>query len=225
MKKALLAAIAVNALALLGLLVYSLERSIWVFSLYEVAAEPAIAAAAVIEVAAVALIISAGALDTIDDAAKSWANRALGAILSVQALANLTAGYLRGGRQALALFGQADDMAAYAVGAVLWLVVNLAVPVLVLSLSKLLERLISAAVASSPTPAPVPSYVYARPAEPAQVPIYVEPASNSEGARSNTSNTPAVADKVCKYCNVGGLTQAQLLAHGRARSRRGTCAG
>jgi len=143
MKKALLAAIAVNALALLGLLVYSLERSIWVFSLYEVAAEPAIAAAAVIEVAAVALIISAGALDTNDDAAKSWANRALGAILSVQALANLTAGYLRGGRQALALFGQADDMAAYAVGAVLWLVVNLAVPVLVLSLSKLLERLIS----------------------------------------------------------------------------------
>ncbi len=220
------AAIAVNALALLGLLGYSLERTIWAFSLFEHLAEPAIAAAVVVELAAVALIISAGALEQLDPAARAWSNRALLAILSVQALANLTAGYLRGGRQALALFGDASDLAAYAVAAVLWLCLNLAPPWLVLSLSKLLERLIAAAARSTPGPswAATPSYAYSRPAEPASVPIYVEPAGNGEGFKSNTSNTPAIADKTCRHCGQSGLTQAELMTHGRARARKGSCA-
>jgi hypothetical protein len=233
-KRILWAAIAVNALALAGLLVYSLERSIWLFSLYEEWSTPAIAAAAVIEVAAVALIISAGALELLDPAARAWSNRALGAILSVQALANLTAGYLRGGRQALALFGP-DDLAAYSVGAVLWLVTNLAVPVLVLSLSKLLERLIAAAALASSAPAATwpaatPSYTYSRPAAPADVPIYVEQAAQSERSSTQSGQSPAAErpeparDRTCKYCGAGGLSAIEVARHGRARARSGACA-
>ena len=129
--------------ALLGLLAYSLERTIWLFQRFEVAAEPAIAAAVVVELAAVALIVSAGALPP---SARPWGNRALLAVLSVQALANLSAGYLRGGRATLALFGTAEDPSAYAVASTLWFVTNLAIPGLTLSLSKLLEHLITSAL-------------------------------------------------------------------------------
>ena len=129
--------------ALLGLLAYSLERTIWLFQRFEVAAEPAIAAAVVVELAAVALIVSSGALPP---SARPWGNRALLAVLSVQALANLSAGYLRGGRATLALFGAADDPSAYAVASTLWFVTNLAIPGLTLSLSKLLEHLITSAL-------------------------------------------------------------------------------
>ena len=129
--------------ALLGLLAYSLERTIWLFQRFEHAAEPAIAAAVVVELAAVALIVSAGALPP---SARPWGNRALLAVLSVQALANLSAGYLRGGRATLALFGTAEDPSAYAVASTLWFVTNLAIPGLTLSLSKLLEHLITSAL-------------------------------------------------------------------------------
>ena len=133
--------------ALLGLLAYSLERTIWLFQRFEVAAEPAIAAAVVVELAAVALIVSSGALPP---SARPWGNRALLAVLSVQALANLSAGYLRGGRATLALFGAADDPSAYAVASTLWFVTNLAIPGLTLSLSKLLEHLITSALEALP---------------------------------------------------------------------------
>ena len=68
----------------------------------------------------------------------------------MQALANLSAGYLRGGQATLALFGTADEPSAYAVAAVLWLVTNLAIPGLTLSLSKLLEQLIKSALETLP---------------------------------------------------------------------------
>ena len=134
-------AIIATTLALLALLGYSLERSAWLFGLFERWTILAYAAAIVVELAAVALIVGAGALAGIDPSARAWANRALLAVLSVQALANLSAGYLRGGQSTLALFG-AHSSAAYVVAAVLWLVTNLAVPGLVLCLSKLLERLL-----------------------------------------------------------------------------------
>lgn len=144
-------AIALTVLALLALLGYSLERSAWLFGLFERWSALAIAAAVVVELAAVALIVGAGALAHIDPSARAWANRALVAVLSVQALANLSAGYLRGGAATLVLFG-VGSRAAYVVAAVLWLVTNLAVPALVLCLSKLLERLLSAPAASAAQP-------------------------------------------------------------------------
>jgi hypothetical protein len=130
-----------TVLALIALLAYSLERTTWLFALFEVDDTLPLFAAIVVEFAAVALLVGAGALDK---DARAWANRALGAVLSVQALANLAAGYLRGDWEALGKFG--EGWAAYAVTSTLWLVTNLAVPALVLFLSKLLERLIAALV-------------------------------------------------------------------------------
>ncbi len=143
-------AIAITALALLALLAYSLERSAWLFGLFEQWSILALAAAVVVELAAVALVVGAGALAHIDPLARAWANRALLAVLSVQALANLSAGYLRGGSATLVLFGN-GERAAYVVAAVLWLVTNLAIPGLILCLSKLLERLLAVAPADAPT--------------------------------------------------------------------------
>lgn len=145
-RRILTTAIIVNALALLALLGYSLERTAWLFQRFETDTVLPIAAAVVIELAAVALLVGASAIARLDEHARAWANRALVAVLSVQALANLSAGYLRGGHATLALFqqGSAGYWAAYAVGAALWLVVNLSVPMLILFLSKLLERLVSA---------------------------------------------------------------------------------
>jgi hypothetical protein len=143
--------------ALLLLLAYSFERTSWLFGLFETWTPAAQAAALVVELSAVALLVGGGALLILDRAAQAWANRALVAVLSVSALANVTAGYLRGGQQTLALLSSGRDgdvarWAAYAVAAALWLVTNLAVPGLILFLSKLLERLISALVSGSYDP-------------------------------------------------------------------------
>lgn len=143
-KKLLTTAIVVTFLALAALLGYSIERTAWLFGQFETESWwlAAYAAAIVVELAAVALIVGAGALAHLDAAARAWANRALVAVLSVGALANLSAGYLRGGHKVLWAFG--GGYASLAVAASLWLVVNLAVPGLILCLSKLLERLIHA---------------------------------------------------------------------------------
>lgn len=147
-RRTLTVAIAACGLALLALLGYSLERTAWLFSLFEARYELALAAAVVVELAAVALLIGGATLAQLDAHALAWANRALGAVLSVQALANLSAGYLRGGERTLGEFGGEGWRwwASYAVAAALWLTTNLAVPALILCLSKLLERLVAAAV-------------------------------------------------------------------------------
>jgi methylphosphotriester-DNA--protein-cysteine methyltransferase len=145
-------AIAINLLALIALLGYSLERTAWLFQLFEADQTLPVVAAVVVELAAISLLVGAGAIAQLDAKARAWSNRALGAVLSVQALANLSAGYLRGGHATLALFqGEAPD-ATYAVAAALWLSVNLAVPALIFFLSKLLERLIAAWQSASDLP-------------------------------------------------------------------------
>jgi hypothetical protein len=143
-RKILTIAISVNLLALIALLGYSLERTAWLFQLFESDTTLPTVAAVVVELAAVALLVGAGAIAQLDTKARAWSNRALGAVLSVQALANLSAGYLRGGHATLALFQGGNSDATYAVAAALWLSVNLAVPALIFFLSKLLERLIAA---------------------------------------------------------------------------------
>lgn len=143
-KKLLTTAIVVTSLALACLLIYSIERTAWLFQRFETWEPAAYAAAIVVELAAVALIVGSSALAHLDSRARAWANRALLAVLSVGALANLSAGYLRGGAGVLAQFGSGQEWAPYAVASSLWLVTNLAVPGLILCLSKLLERLIVA---------------------------------------------------------------------------------
>lgn len=143
-RKTLTFAILINTVALLALLGYSLERTAWLFQRFEVDTVLPVVAAVVVELAAISLLVGAGAMAQLDKAARAWSNRALGAVLSVQALANLSAGYLRGGHATLVLFQGEAPNATYAVAAALWLSVNLAVPALIFFLSKLLERLIAA---------------------------------------------------------------------------------
>jgi hypothetical protein len=178
------------ALALVLLLIYSFERTSWLFKLFEQEVYPAYAAALVVEVAAVALIAGAGAIAQLDSTARAWANRALLAVLSVQALANLSAGYLRGGRTTLAQFGTADDYAAYAVASTLWLVANLAVPALVLCLSKLLERLIGKLLHVTAT------------AEAMQAPITrpLMPALAQERHVPSVERASVALDRICPGC-------------------------
>lgn len=197
------------ALALLCLLAYSLERTAWLFELFEESKENAYAAALVIELAAVALIAGAGALDT---ASKPWANRALLAILSVQVLGNLSAGYLKGGADTLAKFG--SDWPGYAVAATLWIVANMAVPGLILCLSKLMEQLLVKLGTLPKEDKPKASAPIGRAA-----PVLAHHTSE----QSDRVSIPVVADGVCKYCHERGLTAIEKARHGKAYKAKGVC--
>lgn len=238
MKKALTLITIVIGVALLALLAYSVERSAWLLALYETAATEgedqsgpalAMAAALVAELGAVALIVGEAAIGLVanDRAAKRlgrWAGFGLLLVLSLQSVAGLVAGFTRGGDRMLATLGGGSDSARFWVAAVALLLGNLVVPGLILALSKIAAILVGELVRAGPSWASAtPSYAYSRPAEPAEVPIYVEQPSNTEGSKSNTSNTPAIADKTCRHCGQSGLTQAELMTHGRARARKGNC--
>ncbi len=195
------------AIALLCLLIYSLERTAWLFELFEESSERATAAAVVVELAAVALIAGAGALDAVS---KPWANRALLAILSVQAIGNLSAGYLKGGERTYAMFGAQG--AAWHVAATLWIVSNLAVPWLVFCLSKLMEQLIMVLGAlPKEVKAPAP-FSAARPV-----------LAQHKSEQSDRVSFPVVADGECKYCHQTGLTAIEKARHGKAYKAKGVC--
>lgn len=154
-RQAILIGIGGISIALVCLLIYSFERTSWIFGLFEAWNYAAYAAAGVVEVAAVALLIGAAAWGQLDKERRLWASIALQVVLSIQALANLTAGYLHGGSATLNLLKTdstgAGYWAAYVVASALWLVVNLAVPMLILCLSKLLEGLISLYISTEVT--------------------------------------------------------------------------
>jgi hypothetical protein len=239
-------AIGIAAMALIALLAYSLERTAWLFGLYEQHDQIALAAALVVELAAVALIVGAAPLALLAPEARAWSNRALLAVLSTQALANLSAGFLRGGQQTLELFGQPDDIAAYMVAATLWLVTNLAIPALVLCLSKLLEHLL-AALASQPSASqpdrPLVEETHesrsslrpalAQAAEP--IAEYATARLQMEGVSDQRTQSPAIgvmgetltanprADRVCRACGASNLTAIEVARHGRQRKRSGMC--
>lgn len=201
-------------IALICLLAYSLERTAWLFELFEESKENAYAAAIVVELAAVALIAGAGALDT---ASKPWANRALLAILSVQAIGNLSAGYLKGGTITLAKFG--SDWPAYYVAATLWLVANIAVPWLVFCLSKLLEQLLVKFGALPKEEKPKASAPLG-----AARPVLARPVlAQHKPEQSERVSIPVVADGVCKYCHESGLTAIEKARHGKAYKAKGVC--
>jgi hypothetical protein len=143
----LVAAIAVG-LAIVGLLAVSLDRTAWLFQFYEQGQEHGwwlgLAAAIVVELAAVALIAGDAAVEHLDRKAVAWANRSLVLILGVQWIANLAAGFLRGGTTAIALFGDVavpfaviGGDARYAVASVAWLFTNSAIPGLIFCFAKL----------------------------------------------------------------------------------------
>lgn len=213
-RKPLQIAIGATIISLLALLAYSLERTVWLFSLFEERAWLAFAAAVVVELAAVALLAGAGIIATLNDEARAWANRALAAVLSVQALANLSAGYLRGGQGTKGLWGVDSawfgyTVAGYLVTAALWLVTNLAVPALILCLSKLLEQMLSAL----PTKAQKEETQRVR----------LTPVLAHQKSVDATSVSLPLADRQCKYCHQTGLTATEVARHGRQRKRTGAC--
>ena len=196
------------ATALIALLYYSLERTAWLFELFEKDKSRAQSAALVVELAAVALLAGASVLD---EKSRPWANRALLAVLSVQALGNLSAGYLEGGWRTLAAFG--SGWAAYAVASTLWLVANLAVPGLVLCLSKLLEQLLSQ---------------YGKlPKEETQQKkhaLVTRPAMAHQKPEQTERATAVVTDAACRYCGAVGLSAIERARHGKAYKKNGVCA-
>ena len=233
--------------ALLALLAYSIERSAWLLSLYELPTDEgkqlALLAALVAEAGAVALIVAEGSLSLLNrDTARQlsrWAHFGLVIMLALQSVAGLIAGYTRGGARMLDTLGSGQAEARFAVAAVALLLGNLAVPALILALSKIAALLVSQIVLL-PAPTgpswlerlrtwwqrPTPTVAWARPAS-------VETFVQSEGIGTQSSQTtdtelaemlPTVfADRTCKYCQATGLTPIELARHGRARKRHGVC--
>ena len=175
------------ALALGALLVYSIERSAWLLALSESGENGAtlgLTAAIVIELTAVALILAEGVSELLHDererqSLRRWAGIGLVTVLSLQGVANVVAGYVRGGGALLALL-EGNAYARFAVAAVGLLVSNLAVPVLLLVLAKLAAIVARRMLAEWPertqerthAHAPMPTMAYARIADP---PAYPEP--------------------------------------------------
>jgi len=220
-RQAILIGIIGISIALVCLLVYSFERTSWIFGLFEQWEYAAYAAAGVVEVAAVALLIGAAAWGQLDKERRLWASIALQVVLSIQALANLTAGYLHGGYATLNLLrtdGQgAGYWAAYVVASALWLVVNLAVPMLILCLSKLLEGLISLYTSSEMA---ISTAVKIKPALAQHAPHTIEHVSVSTNpiVVAMPGMSEPVRDKACPRCG-RQLTAGQM----GAAKRYGYC--
>ncbi|MEN9937933.1 MAG: hypothetical protein RLZZ387_4512 [Chloroflexota bacterium] len=176
-------------LAIVALLAYSLDRTAWLFRLYESGQPHAealgLAAAIVIELAAVALIAGEGVAESLTDdlqlqrTLRAWAGRGLAAVLGVQIVANLVAGYLRGGHALLNLLG--EGWAALLIASISWLLANALIPALIFILAKIEAHLLRLALAeprvlergaTGEQPSTVcdgPIVSYARPAEVAVV--------------------------------------------------------
>ena len=210
------------SIALILLLIYSFERTSWLFGLFEKWQIAAYAAAGVVEVAAVALLIGAAAWGQLNKEQKLWASIALQVVLSIQALANLTAGYLHGGVGTLQTLQTAESgagyWAAYVVAAALWLVVNLAVPTLILCLSKLLEGLITLYIATAHEHVLIDSKMRSALAQhaPHDVEHASKPISGSSIAMQGISEV--VRDLACPKCS-RALTSGQM----GAAKRYGYC--
>lgn len=128
--------IGIAGLAILALMVYSIDRTAWVFGLFEgdraYAHEFGLAAAIVIELAGIAFIIAeATAVKQI----RFWVVLGLAAILIVQTLANLIAGALRGFDTIASALPTNGWATAWALA--LWAFANALIPALIFILSKI----------------------------------------------------------------------------------------
>lgn len=208
--------------ALLLLLGYSLDRTSWLLSLYEsetpgtlahaLGVSPldlGVSAATVIEVGAVALIVS-DALVKLDRSIRVSVIAGLVTVLVVQALANLLAGYLRGYSAPIELLTAqgVDTDTAGRVAWLSWLIANSAIPLLIFILAKIESRVIALALAIKPvavsdsTPLlrrllarwqPRPALSLARPAAPPQ-PVYEAPVETVVDSAVTVGETPVESD-------------------------------
>ena len=163
-RRALITIAVLIFIALLALLIYSLDRTSWLLAQYELS-QPltladwlglsplalGVAAALVIEVGAIALV--AGDVLALERSAiKRYATAGLAVVLSVQALANLLAGFLRGYasvQTTLAAHGASAEVAGR-VAWLSWVLSSAAVPALIFILSKLAAHVVRLAVSAQP---------------------------------------------------------------------------
>lgn len=146
------------ALAIAILLIYSLDRTAWLFQIYETGRGDwglwiGFAAAVVIEVVAVALIASDSAATALwpteRQQVRHWAVSGLIGILVTQLAANLFAGYLRGWQTTMdALDGGAMFSAAWLISGFLWLLTNSAIPALIFILSMIEAQIVRLTIAA-----------------------------------------------------------------------------
>jgi hypothetical protein len=143
----------VNGLAILALMSYSLDRTSWLFGVFETGREGAstygMLAAIVIEVAAVALIVGDATIGS------KWAGWGLATILATQGVANFIAGYIRGADAILKAIGGGQPTSVFWIAAVALALTNFSVPFLIFVLSKLEADIVKQAIAHRATSAPV----------------------------------------------------------------------
>lgn len=141
----------VNGLAILALMLYSLDRTSWLFSVFETGRNGAstygMLAAIVIEVAAVALIVGDATIGS------KWAGWGLATILATQGVANFIAGYIRGADAMLSAIGPGQPASVFWIASVALGLTNFAVPFLIFVLSKLEADIVAQAIATRPATA------------------------------------------------------------------------
>lgn len=200
-------------LAIVALLLYSLDRTAWLFRLYETGQQHAdtlgLAAAIVVELAAVALIAGDALAEALTrdrraaDMLRAWAGRGLAAVLGAQILANLIAGYLRGGRVLLTALGGPGDWPPLVLAGTAWLVTNALIPGLVFILAKIEARLLTLLIDSTLT-RPRPAL---RPGRAARV---LTPAALTVNVSAQAA--AIAADTAPRQALPGADTRAQLAA-------------
>lgn len=150
-KRAYLTIAGLILVALVALLIYSLDRTSWLLAQYELSQPDTlaawlglaplalgVAAALVIEVGAVALV-AGDVLASAHPHLKRYAVAGLVVVLAIQALANLLAGFVRGYQAVLAtlIMHDADPNVAWLVAGFAWALSSVAVPALIFILSQL----------------------------------------------------------------------------------------
>lgn len=145
-KKTMLGAAIVGLLiSIVALLIFSLDRTSWLFAIFETGRDNGEmlgkVAAIVVELAAVALITSKIVINKQDHLREyRYIVFGLVVVLGVQTIGNLIAGWIRGSKPIHALFSEGNFTGI--VAAVTWLVVNACIPILIYILSELLAYVI-----------------------------------------------------------------------------------
>lgn len=153
-------AVSVLGAAIVALMLYSLDRTAWLFALYEAgrphAAQLGLLAAVVIELAGIALIVGESAAETLPEPTNkqvgAWVSRGLVGILATQATANFIAGFLRGTSTFYNAFGGYEGRWLWAIAGVAWFLSNALIPGLIFVLSKIEAHLIRLLLAPSSSP-------------------------------------------------------------------------
>jgi hypothetical protein len=152
--------------AIIALLVYSLDRTSWLFRLYETGQPHAqglgLAAAIVVELACVGMIAGESVAALLPDertrtAVRTWASWGLVSVLSVQVIANLLAGYLRGTSALASELTTAHIASGWQyslISGVTWFTANSLIPFLIFGLSKMEANVIRLLMVTPSLPEP-----------------------------------------------------------------------